>query len=92
MGTISPSLASCMISSWSGSLSSGGAILSSSTVVSLVTLGGAALAFPFAKTGAVGAAPCGVSEDADREVILRSVLCDWATPRLPPFAVYCGCS
>ena len=56
--------------SWSGSFSSGGDILSSSKVFLLVTLGGAALAFPFAKAGAVGAAPWGVSEDAD---ILRSV-------------------
>ena len=73
MALISPSLASCMISSWSGNLSSGGVILLSSTVFSPVTLGGAALAFPFAKAGVVGAAPRGVSEDADEEVISRSV-------------------
>ena len=75
MGPISPNLASCMISSWSGNFSSGGAIFSSSTVPSPVTLGGAAEAFPFAKADGGGAAPCGVSADVDGDgaVILCSV-------------------
>lgn len=88
-GPISPSLASCMISSWSGGLSSGGIILSRGFPPD--TLGGTALAFPFAKADVMGAAPCGDSEDADGVVILCSVRWTMQPPRLPHSGAYFEC-